>query len=258
MAAVRAADEPKTLDIKEPQVILHFPQDAGGFFWHHRVLLEKCSPGVWIGVSPDGDLERIDLSVTQHITLDRKANFPAPRRAYVYAFDPLTRGELESFRRRAKTMNNLFNDAAFEEVVSYIWVIADPNHTDFGREVEDQLVDDGVTLRDAGIIEFEGEEIFVKRIPSNSKDKWITDRDHAKGDLRLLGDFRDGLGKRFLDFKSAADKLRSSEMKDWDLKGPPGLRGVHPGGEAWAWRFGFISLELGSALWGITVWGSSS
>lgn len=214
------AADPKTLDIREPQVIIHFPADAGGFFWHHRILLEKCSPGIWIGVSPDGDLERIDLSVTQHITLDRKADFPGPQAPFVYAFDPLTRGELEGYRRRAKTMNNLFNDAAIEEVVSYVWIIADPSHADFGRQVDESLIDEGVTLRDAGIVEYEGDEIYVKRIAFSSKDQWITDKVQAKGDLRLLGEFRDGLGKRFLEFKSAVDKLRSSDMKDWDLRGP--------------------------------------
>ena len=212
--------EPRTLDLREPQIIIHFPGDQGGYFWHHRVLLEKCGPGVWIGLTPDGELQRIDLATTTHIALDRKAEFPAPQRPYVYAFDPLSRGELESYRRRAKTMNNLFNDAAFEEVASSVWVIADSSHPEFGREVDEELVVDGVTLRDCGIVEWEGEELFVKRLSSATKDQWVTDKVSAKGDMRLLGDFRDGQGKRFLDFKSAADKLRNTEMKDWELKGP--------------------------------------
>ena len=67
---------PRTLDLKDPQVLLHFPNDAGGFFWHHRVLLEKIGPGVWIGVTPDGDIERIDLNIRRYVPLDRRADFP--------------------------------------------------------------------------------------------------------------------------------------------------------------------------------------
>ena len=93
------ADNPRTLDLREPQILRHYPNDDAGFFWHHRVLLEKTGPGVWIAVTPDGDIERIDLNAVQHIPLERRADFPAPQAPYVYAFDPISRAELEGYHR---------------------------------------------------------------------------------------------------------------------------------------------------------------
>ena len=86
-----AAAQPRTLDLKEPQVLLHFPNDAGGFFWQHRLLLEKTAPGVWIGVTPDGDIERINLNQAWHVPLARRADFPHAQAPFVYAFDPIPR-----------------------------------------------------------------------------------------------------------------------------------------------------------------------
>lgn len=52
--------DPKTLDISEPQIIQHFDGgDSSG-------TIEFCyRSGVWIGLSPDGDLARIDLNQVQ-------------------------------------------------------------------------------------------------------------------------------------------------------------------------------------------------
>ena len=212
--------DPKTLDIKEPQILQHFPADAGGFYWHHRVLLEKCAAGVWIGLSPDGDLERIDLNITAHVALDRKAAFPAPQAAYVYAFDEMSRGELEGYRRRARIMNNLFNDAGVAEVDGGSWVIADVTHEKFGEKISDELLDDGVVFRDSGLVELDGDEVYVKRIDSSKLAEWIVSKEKSKGDLRLLGDFKDGQGGKFLAFDGAVDLLRNSKDMEWNLSGP--------------------------------------
>lgn len=212
--------DPKTLDIKEPQILQHFPADAGGFYWHHRVLLEKCGAGVWIGLSPDGDLERIDLNITAHVALDRKAAFPAPQAAYVYAFDEMSRGELEGYRRRARIMNNLFNDAGVAEVDGGSWVIADVTHEKFGEKISDELLDDGVVFRDSGLVELDGDEVYVKRIDSSKLAEWIVSKEKSKGDLRLLGDFKDGQGGKFLAFEGAVDLLRNSKDMEWNLSGP--------------------------------------
>ena len=80
---------PKTLDIKEPEILRHFPGDANAFYWHHGVLLSKVSPGTWIALTPDEDLERIDLHNTAHIQLEQRSGFPGPQSPYVYAFDEL-------------------------------------------------------------------------------------------------------------------------------------------------------------------------
>eukprot|EP00438_Fugacium_kawagutii_P028529 Skav222526 [mRNA] locus=scaffold2875:77220:78404:+ [translate_table: standard] len=220
MAAAAPQPELRTLDVREPQIIRHYPLDAGGFFWHHRVLLEKCSAGVGIGLSPDGDLERIDLSVTEHITLDRRALFPRPQAPFVYAFDEITRAELEMHRRRAKVMNNLFNDATLQEVDSYEWLVADTSREDFGEKVSDEVVDQGVTLHDSALVEIEGEEVYAVRVAISKKDDWMKSKEESKGDPRLLGYFNDGQGRRFLEFGEAIDLMGEKTFDDWPLTGP--------------------------------------
>lgn len=212
--------DPKTLDISEPQIIQHFPHDGGGFFWHHRILLQKCGPGIWIGLSPDGDLSRIDLNQVQHITLDRKGSFPAAQAPYVYAFDDLGRGELESYRRRAKVMNNLFNDQSLEQIDRYEWVVADLARADFGEAVKDDDIANGITMRDSGLADIDGDEVFVVRINADKKEEWLKQRDESKGDSRLLGYFTDGQGRRHLDFSDSLDLMTEPEFTDWPLTGP--------------------------------------
>ena len=57
--------EDYSLDVAEPQVALHFPHDANGVVWHHRLLISKLGPGRWIGASPDLELEIIDYSSSE-------------------------------------------------------------------------------------------------------------------------------------------------------------------------------------------------
>jgi hypothetical protein len=41
-----AAQPLRTLDLREPQILRHYPNDANAFYWHHRLLLTKISPGI--------------------------------------------------------------------------------------------------------------------------------------------------------------------------------------------------------------------
>ena len=63
----------RTLNIPEPQVLLHFPGDHNGFDWHHRVLLHKVGQGRWVVLSPDLELSVEDLSARRHVVLGRHA-----------------------------------------------------------------------------------------------------------------------------------------------------------------------------------------
>ena len=215
-----ALQEPRSLDLKEPQILRHYPLDAGGFFWHHRILLEKTSPGNWIGLTPDGELERIDLNVVQHIALDRRARFPAAQAPFVYAFDDLSRGELEAYKRRARVMCNLFNEASMQEVDNYEWLIADVSRSDFGQRVADEEIDQGVSIRDSALVEIGGDEVYVVRVALSKKDEWLKSKEETKGDPRVLGFFTDSQGRRFLDFSQAIDLMNEFAFEDWPLSGP--------------------------------------
>lgn len=37
-----------TLDIPEIQVLVNFPGDLDGFYWHHRILLHRIDGAVWL------------------------------------------------------------------------------------------------------------------------------------------------------------------------------------------------------------------
>lgn len=91
----------RTLAVKEPQILHHYPADTAGFYWHHKILLYKISPGVFIGVTPDGDLERINLYKVDYLPLEHRSNFPVPQGPYVHTFNDLFRADLERYTRRA-------------------------------------------------------------------------------------------------------------------------------------------------------------
>ena len=215
-----AGDAPRTLDIKEPQILRHYPADANAFYWHHRVLLVKVSPGIWIGLTPDGDLERINLHDVDHLPLERRSDFPGPQSPYIYAFDEISRQELERHKRRAHGMAALFNDTSADDIEIFEWMICDTTHSKFGEAVSDEHIDAGVTLGDSGVITLEGVEVFVRRVASSKKAEVILSLDKSRGDIRILGDHRDAQNKRFLDFKSAMALLKEESMSDWPLQGP--------------------------------------
>eukprot|EP00435_Cladocopium_sp_Y103_P065522 s1362_g27.t1 len=121
----------------------------------HRLLLTKVSPGIFIALTPDGDIEGLDLHQVGHIPLERRADFPAPQAPYVYAFDDLSRADLERYRRRAVAMANLFNEDQIDDIDTYEWMVSDVSHSKFGEAVDEDLVHAGVTLGDSGIIELE-------------------------------------------------------------------------------------------------------
>eukprot|EP00435_Cladocopium_sp_Y103_P025170 s756_g6.t1 len=180
---------------------------------------EDCSPQRAIA-GPGPDSVQLKAIGVEHIALDRKALFPRAQAPYVYAFDDLSRAELEMYRRRAKIMNNLFNDASLEEVDSYEWLVADVTRADFGEKVSDEAIDEGVILRDSALVEIEGEEVYVVRINVAKKEEWMKSREQSKGDPRLLGHHTDGQGRRHLDFRDAIDLMTQTEFDDWPLSGP--------------------------------------
>lgn len=66
----------RTLNVADPQMRLHFPGDAAGFDYYHRLLLHKLGGGRWICLTPDFELEVKGLSTRRHIVLGRTAPFP--------------------------------------------------------------------------------------------------------------------------------------------------------------------------------------
>ena len=59
------AADMECLDIADYQILVHFPDD-NHYRWHHRVLLHKIGGGRWVALTPDGDMEVIDLKEQEH------------------------------------------------------------------------------------------------------------------------------------------------------------------------------------------------
>ena len=67
----------RTLDISEPRVLVNYPADVAGFYWHHRVLLHRVKAGTWVCLTPTLELQIHNLLTVDHIVLGRATRFPA-------------------------------------------------------------------------------------------------------------------------------------------------------------------------------------
>lgn len=211
----------RSLNLAEPQVLLHYPNDANGLVHHHRVLLHKIGNGRWVALTPDLDLHVVDLNTHQHVVLGRHTPFPGHLINDCYIFEePLTKGELERQRRLAKTMGAILDDSEQYGVEALQWVIADPSSPKFGTPLPAELYDDIVTLGDHGVVQWEGDTFYVRELASPDVEAFVSERKESTGDLRLLGDHRDPQGKRHLSFKDGLALMRESSFQDWPFKGP--------------------------------------
>ncbi|CAE8642006.1 unnamed protein product [Polarella glacialis] len=169
------------------KVLVEFPADPDGFFWHHRILLKRIAGPTWLALTPDHDICRHNLETSRHLVLERAAQFPAAQRAFVYAFDPIDRATLEGFKRIAATQAALLGD---------------------GGDVEAK-----------GIVKIGNEEVFVEKVQADQLAAWAAKTVKDAGDIRLLGDHRDAAGKRKLDLSSAVAMMRESKIDDFPLQG---------------------------------------
>ena len=51
----------RTVDTELKLVLVDSFEDKDGLFWHHRVLVVKGEPGVWIVATPTLGVQRVDL-----------------------------------------------------------------------------------------------------------------------------------------------------------------------------------------------------
>ena len=74
-ALAAAAAAARTLDVKEPQVLLNVPDDPDGYPWHYRLLVLQIKGGRWVSLDPELELSVVDLDFADYILLDRIAFF---------------------------------------------------------------------------------------------------------------------------------------------------------------------------------------
>ena len=219
-----------SLDISEVQILVHYPLDGDGFFWHHRVLLHRVTAGVWLCLTPDLEIQRHDLGATPHRILERRSAFPADIADEIYAHDPLGRAQLNSFKRRAQLQAAILGDGEIADSEAFEWVISEPQHAKFGRAVDSELINNGATglaFSSKGVVIEEGEEIYVERVLVKDLEDWKRKKTLEGGDERLLGDHRDASGRRKLDLLSAVELMKETEDKEFPISGIRAAREYH-------------------------------
>ena len=182
-----------TLDISEVQVVIHYPLDADGFFWHHRILLHRIEGGEWLTLTPDLEIVRHNLGAHRHRVLDRAAPFPADIAEDIYAHDPIGRAALSNFKRQAQIQAAILGEGALLDPEAFQWVVAEPGHADFGETVDAALLGNeatGLAFTMKGVVLRHGEEVFVERVGVNAMAEWRRTKGLEGADVRLLGDHR--------------------------------------------------------------------
>ena len=216
--------EDYSLDVAEPQVALHFLHDANGVVWHHRLLISKLGPGRWIGASPDLELEIIDLVAQRHRILPRRSLFPDDIKDDLYAFDPISKADLERLKRESRTMAVVLGDEDMEEIESRTWVFSDPESSQLGTAVPIDRLPQAVTLGSRGLLDIDGEIVGIEEIDQSTISSFAESKKGSTGDLRLIGLHRDGKECRFIPFQEAMGLLRESSFSDWGFKGPRAVK----------------------------------
>lgn len=197
--------------MSEPQVLIHFPDDAH-FSYIYRLLLQKVSPGRWVVLTPGLELEVQDLNAPRHLVLGMHSPFPAEVADDCYVFDDLSRNELERQRKLARTMSSILDDGDIAAVAAMQWIGADPASGKFGKVVPHEILEDIVTQGSSGLVLWDNETEYVKEMPVDDVASFIGTRKESAGDLRTIGDHRDGSGKRYIDFKDGLNLLEKQHL----------------------------------------------
>lgn len=220
-----------TLDIPEVQVLVNFPLDGDGFYWHHRILLHRITGGTWLALTPDHEVVRHDLTVTPHRVLDRRALYPEDIADEVYAHDVIERATLTAFKRQAKVQAAILGEGDIDDTESSEWLISEPSHPLFGEKVEERLLNNeatGLTFNTKGVVGKRPSLRGFLDVLSKDVEDWRKKKGLEQDDIRLLGDHKDAGGKRHLDFLSAVGLMKEPESEaDFPIAGVRAARELH-------------------------------
>ena len=219
-----------TLDISEVQIVVAYPGDAGGFSWHHRILLHRIEGAVWLRLTPDHEIQRHDLANQAHRILDGASEFPADIAAEIYAHDPNGKASLTNFKRQALVQAAILGDGSPGESESFVWLVSEASRPDFGSEVDQQLLRNGATglsFTSKGVIIKDGEEVFVERVARGEIQTWRKTKGLEGADVRVLGDFKDSSGKKRLDLISAVPLMKDLKLDDFPIQGTRAAKEFH-------------------------------
>ena len=131
-----AAAVPRSLDISEQQICVEFPDDAN-YTWHARVLLHKLTDGGrWVALTPDLEVEVLDVSQLRIVPLARAAPVPSRIHGDCDLFDALMDAQLSVAQQDAGALASVRGSATVAPAPSSAtWVFSDPAHPSYGDEV---------------------------------------------------------------------------------------------------------------------------
>lgn len=223
-----------TLDIPDVQIVVNYPGDGDGFFWHHRILLHRIEGAQWLTLSPDHEVVRHDLNAIPHRVLMTRAMFPQDIAHEVYAHDPIGLATLQNFKRQARIQATILGEGDVGEPESFQWLIAEVGHARFGQEIDEMLLSDGATglaFSQKGVAILDGEEIYVEKVMAKDLESWKKRKGLELGDMRLLGDHKDAAGKRRLDLNSAVELMKGGgddeTESDFPIQGTRAAKEYH-------------------------------
>ena len=232
-----------SLDILEQQVCLEMPADPN-FTWHHRVMLRRLGAGIWIGLTPDGGVERIDLNVVTFVPVARNAVMPARVFGDVYQFGRLTEQQLRAGHHEAAALVDLMGGGVAHALplVNAEWVFSDPSHRQYGAAVPSALLLNpaaSVTRGSVGLVDHDGPVwTTMERVMVADIEDWKEEKRSGPGrDPRVLPLVRDGGGERFATFRDSLAGIVEDAPRpaDWIFRGPGAtaelMRGVRAAGE---------------------------
>ena len=221
-----------TLDVEQSQVLVDYPDDAN-YTWHHRLLLVSLGGSVWICVTPDLAVQRIDLSNHRVVVLQRNAAFPAARVGDTYGFDAgdVTPAVLADLLRQARDLAAIHGAPAPGPVASAeVWRISDTSHASFAEEVPAAVLlnpDLFIARDDFALVRIDASWTTAKkeRPETEGKDRFSRGFHSGPGrDRRIMADERDPDGRRFLGLAAILPLLLEVQWPQWPIAGPRSVR----------------------------------
>ena len=201
------------------------------------MLLVGAGNRKWIWATPDLEVQFHDLTTHQVVPIPRNSVFPERVRGHLYAFDALTREELDTLRREARALAEVVGvqvPALPAGVAVPRWVVADPSHERFGRPIAEKITgrDEHFINRGAmGMAELTGadqlnqqEWVAVENVKAENHQDWLQEKHDGPGrDPRVLPILRLGAGDgatRQRTTREALRDFRPATVSDWPLRGP--------------------------------------
>jgi hypothetical protein len=216
------ANQMRTLDIAEPQVLVNYPNDADGFVWHHRILLYRVKAGTWVTLTPTLELQTHNLLTTPHVVLARASRFPAAYADEVFCHDPLSKADLAHEKRRARTHAAILGEEDLDGLGTAVWVISDIKDSKFGEVIPPEMVEDGAvftSLQERGVVEWDSAVRYCEQILDSEVEKYIRDKKDKELDARTLGIHMTG-DKQYISTRDAYPLLTEETRDDWPRPGP--------------------------------------